>query len=176
MMDSLIAFEHDSTSLFNRLPLIAASIDLPFVCSLWEAERVSEQSYHGIYRIDIATDGGSKDLKSWLETFKKEWERSDKIEWTPKLQKKRMDFHTELPAWMPLYLGKSTNVAHRVKQHLNLGIGKTTFALKLKARPRMTERPFRLHAIRLRKESYDLIAPHLEKALRNRYNPIVGKQ
>ncbi|MDT8318128.1 MAG: hypothetical protein RQ824_09090 [bacterium] len=77
---------------------------------------------------------------------------------------------------MPLYLGKSKHVGARVLEHINLPLHKTTFALKLKARPTMSTRSFRLHSLQLPVKNYDLIVPALEAALRNRFHPLIGKQ
>jgi hypothetical protein len=40
----------------------------------------------------------------------------------------------------------------------------------------MSDRQFRLFTIPLNVQNYDLIAPSLERELRDRLNPIVGKQ
>lgn len=99
--------------------------------------------------------------------------------WLPgQLKSLRSDDHGNggLSEWMPVYLGKSKNVARRVLEHINLPLEKTTFALKLKARPAMALRAFRFHALELKVENYDIIAPALESALRNRLHPLIGKQ
>lgn len=164
-------------SLFSPLNEIAAEIDLPFICDLSDEQKIAEQTYRGIYRIDIQTTGVPRDLDSWIDALRAKWElESFKKSFTPNLKKKRICRHTKLAEWMPLYLGKSENVAKRVLEHLNLSMEKSTYALKLKARPNMAEHVFRLHALELKVKRYDLIAPALEAALRNRFSPLIGKQ
>jgi hypothetical protein len=53
---------------------------------------------------------------------------------------------------------------------------KTTFALKLKARPAMQSRVLRFHALEVRVKNYDAVVPVLEACLRNRFHPLIGKQ
>ena len=77
---------------------------------------------------------------------------------------------------MPLYLGKSKNIAGRVWEHINLKLAQPTTAMKLKERSNMANQRFRLSTIRVEVENYDLIMPKLESALRDKYNPVLGRQ
>lgn len=148
-----------------------------FVCELSDETKVATQSFPGIYRIDISTTESACNVSEWIERFRIEWEHDDfKKKFTPNLKKKRIAFHTVLPEWMPLYLGKSKNVSSRVLEHIHLPLEKTTFALKLKARPEMEKYRLRLHVLPVLVQNYDLIVPALESALRNRFNPLIGKQ
>lgn len=165
------------TALFHNFDEISKEIVVPIICQLSDERVIAQQQYPGIYRIDVNTSGSNKDFKSWVTDFQCDWEHSDfKKKFTPNTKKKRIKCHNTLDEWLPIYLGKSKNVAARVLEHINLGIEKTTFALKLKARSNMANRQFRLSALRLQVKNYDLIAPALENALRNRFNPIIGKQ
>lgn len=165
------------TKLFCEFDTIANSLDLPYICDLSDENTIGKQDYPGIYKIDINTGDTHKDFNSWIAEFQAEWEHPDFLKkFTPNTKKKRIKCHTNLAEWIPIYLGKSKKVSSRVLEHINLGLEKTTFALKLKARPTMIARTFRLSTIQLRVENYDLIAPVLEAALRNRFNPIIGKQ
>jgi hypothetical protein len=156
---------------------IAATVEMPFVCFLKDEEAVKRQAYPGVYRIDVQTSGTETELAAWIAKFRSEWEHADfKKSFTPNLKKKRIAGHTTLPEWMPLYLGKSKNVGKRVLEHIKLPLNKTTFALKLNARPGMAERTLRLHTLELRVQNYDAIVPALESALRNRFHPLIGKQ
>lgn len=176
-MHRLHALDQQLTSLFADFRDIADEIDLPLICSLSDEKAISTLTYAGIYRIDVSTEGAMTDVTSWIAGFRSEWEHEDfKKKFTPNLKLKRIARHEHLPEWMPLYLGKSKNVGNRVLKHINLGLEKTTFALKLKARPSMVKRNFRLHAIKVQVHNYDLVVPALESALRDRFNPLIGKQ
>lgn len=150
---------------------------MPLICPLSDEMTIARHTYPGIYRIDISTAGGPTEIAAWVDALRHEWEHDDfKKSFTPNLKKKRIAQHSTLLEWMPLYLGKSKKVGPRVLEHINLGLKKTTFALKLKARPGMAVRSFRLHTLELPVQNYDVIAPALEAALRNRYHPLIGKQ
>jgi hypothetical protein len=165
------------TALLAPIAEVAATVEMPIVCNLVEEHEIAKHTYPGLYRIDVSTAGANTELAAWVSAFRDEWEHADfKKSFTPNLKKKRIAEHAVLPEWMPVYLGKSKNIARRVLEHINLPLQKTTFALKLKARPTMASREFRLHALPLRVANYDVIAPALESALRNRFHPLIGKQ
>lgn len=176
-MHRILTLDQQLTSLFADIEDIANDLALPLICLLSDEETIRKQTYPGIYRIDVYTGGTATDVSAWIETFRSEWEQDDfKKKSTPNLKKKRILQHQQLPEWMPLYLGKSKNVGARVLDHINLELEKTTYALKLAARPGMVNRIFRLHTLELRVQNYDLIVPVLEAALRNRFNPLIGRQ
>lgn len=64
----------------------------------------------------------------------------------------------------------------RVKEHIFKELGKNTFALKLMERTNLKNETFRLSTIKLEVENYDWIVPVIENSLRNRINPIIGRQ
>lgn len=176
-MQRLLDLDKKLSPLVAEIVNVAADIDIPFVCSLDDPTTIATQSYPGIYRIDISTVGTSLSVSDWIDAFRVEWEHEDfKKKFTPNLKKKRIARHSVLPEWMPLYLGKSKKVSTRVREHIDLGVEKPTFALKLNARPSMSKHKLRLHALPLLVQNYDLVAPALESALRNRFNPLIGKQ
>ena len=176
-MDRILKLDSKLTPLFALLDRVAKDLVMPLVCPLSDQKTIAEQTYPGIYRIDVSTAGASGSVNEWIEAFRGEWEHEDfKGKFTPNLKKKRIVQHVSLHEWMPLYLGKSKNVGARVLEHINLPLEKTTFALKLKARPAMASRTFRLHTLQVPVKNYDLIVPALEAALRNRFHPLIGKQ
>jgi hypothetical protein len=176
-MHRLIEMDRQLSEALAPLRDVAATINMPFVCPLREEATIAQQKYPGLYRIDIQTAGAYTNVAEWIAAFQAEWEHEDfKKSFTPNLKKKRICGHHALPEWMPLYLGKSKNVGRRVLEHINLPLNKTTFALKLKARPCMTRRTFRLHALQVQVHNYDVIAPALESELRDRLHPLIGKQ
>lgn len=176
-MRRLLEVDRQLTPLLAEIVQVASEVDMPLVCTLEDEPTIAAQNYPGIYRIDISTAGAMSSISEWIETFRAEWEHEHfKKKFTPNLKKKRIARHLALPDWMPLYLGKSKNVSSRVLEHINLPLEKTTFALKLKSRPAMAKYRLRLHALPVPVENYDLVVPVLESALRNRFNPLIGKQ
>jgi hypothetical protein len=176
-MQRILEIDRQLSTLFANFSSIAADLEMPLICALSEEHVIAQQTYPGLYRIDVATAGGPSEVAAWVDALREEWEHEDfKKSFTPNLKKKRIAQHRTLPDWMPLYLGKSKKVGTRVLEHINLDMRKTTFALKLKARPGMAKRSFRLHTLELPVQNYDVIAPALETALRNRFHPLIGKQ
>ena len=121
---------------------IAASVEMPLACALTDEAEIERHNYAVIYRIDIQTPGAAADFHEWINELRSVWELEKRF--TPSLKKKRISGHTSLLDWMPFYLGKSKNVAKRVIEHIHLPLDKTTYALKLKARPGIGSRAFRL--------------------------------
>ena len=176
-MYRIMELDEQLSTLFRDFKVVAGELEMVNICDLSDEETIALQSYPGVYRIDVSTAGNSADVSAWIEEFRLEWEHSDFLKkFTPNFKKKRIAQHRHLNEWMPLYLGKSKNVGKRVLEHINLELDKTTFALKLRARPGMSRRIFRLHTLRLPVQNYNLIVPSLESALRDRFHPLVGKQ
>lgn len=131
--------------------------------------------YSGIYLFEIKNNNAHPDMNSWITDFTDRW--GDKAgHSTPGCMKKRMDAHTELQPWIPLYLGKSRNIARRVQEHVLKELEKKTFAMKLKARQNLHNLDFRVRAIKTEVQNYDMLVPYMERRLRDKINPIVGKQ
>lgn len=176
-MHRIVELDQQLSSLFKDFKATAKELELAEICDLSDEATIAQQDYPGIYRIDVSTAGCSLEVSAWIEALRIEWEHEDFLKkFTPNFKKKRIAQHRHLLAWMPLYLGKSKNVGKRVLEHINLDLDKTTFALKLKARPSMASRMFRLHTLKLPVQNYDLIVPTVEGALRNHFHPLVGKQ
>lgn len=133
----------------------------------------------GVYFFEIKTNQDDS-LSKWLESFSKKWQMLgvDKI-YSPNIINKRIKKYEEenfLPEWMPLYLGISKELFSRIKEHINLKFTQTTYALKLKERDNLKDETFRVRFIEVETEYYDLLLPRLESILRDKLNPIVGKQ
>lgn len=80
--------------------------------------------------------------------------------------------------FIPFYLGKEQNVQKRLNCHTNGLADSTTFSLKLNTRPEVVrgiEFRFGCAAIPVSDDAYFCVAL-LEKALRERMHPIVGRQ
>jgi len=137
---------------------------------------LNQFSYSGIYMIEISADI-QLPVKEWLRDFQVDWEYEQFLKKSvPSLKKVRIQAHTTQRDWIPLYLGKSRKISHRLKEHICLGLEKPTFALKLLERKNLHGRNFRISTIKLDVVNYDLIVPYFESALRNSLNPILGRQ
>lgn len=179
-MNSLQHLDSELSKLRSAFSQVAADVSFEHVCSLTNEPLIDQQTYEGVYLIEMRTSGPHRDLASWFAAFQAEWEHpSFKDKFTPNTKKKRIAAHTSLAEWMPLYVGKSKKVSARIWEHLNLELQAKTFALKLRQRPSLKLRDFRLSTINLTAlgiKNYDLVAPALEQAMRNKFNPLVGKQ
>lgn len=176
-MHRIMDLDRQLSNMFLDFKEIAKALKMNDIFDLADEKTIALQSYPGIYRIDVSTAASLVDLPTWIKEFRLEWEHSDFLKkFTPNFKLKRIAQHHHLREWMPLYLGKSKNVGKRVLEHINLELNKPTFALKLKARPTMEKRIFRLHTMKLPVQNYDLLVPTLESALRDEFHPLIGKQ
>jgi hypothetical protein len=165
------------TPILSSIVEVCARLSFSYICGLADEATITKQKYMGVYRIDILTPGRNEDFNAWAAQFRAEWDLPEyKQKFTCTTKDKRINRHGVLEEWMPLYIGKSKTVGTRVIEHLRLPLEARTFALKILSRPNMRDRQFRLSAIQLNVQNYDLIAPVLERELRDRLNPIVGKQ
>jgi len=137
----------------------------------------TDHDFQGIYFFELLINDITSDKTIWAEQFRQFWEHPDYHKrFVPGIKKIRVNAHSQLKQWMPIYIGKSKHIGKRINEHILLGILKTTFAMKLKARTNLHGQTFRVSAIRLQVTNYDAIMPQIETALRNKYNPIIGKQ
>lgn len=131
----------------------------------------------GLYLIEVKNNGNFSVFEEWVNDFKFRWENKDYLrKFTPNFKLKRIKSHTELGEWIPLYIGKSKNIKSRLHEHIYKDLSKTTFAMKLLARQNMKDETFRISVINLEFKNYDSIIPIIENQLRNRINPLIGKQ
>ena len=137
---------------------------------------LNEVIYPGIYLIEIKTNK-SGSFADWAKDFKKLWDNEKyKGKWTPTTKKKRIIEHKALNGWVPIYIGKSKSINKRIFEHIYLGLDKKTSALKLSSRQDLRNKEFRLRAIKVEVNNYDVISTEFEKTLRDKINPITGKQ
>ncbi|RYY47085.1 MAG: hypothetical protein EOO06_13210 [Chitinophagaceae bacterium] len=133
--------------------------------------------YPGVYLIEMKNDARFSSFNDWVADFTTKWEQEEfKRKFVPNLKKKRISHHAELNEWIPIYLGKSKCVGKRIEEHLYLDLNRNTFALKLWRRPDFLNDYFRISTIRVDVKSYDQILPIIENSLRNKINPIIGRQ
>ena len=159
----------------------ANSLELEFVCE-FNMENCNEIPWEninckGIYFIEIKNNYLFEDFKTWAENFRKEWEdEMYKKKFVPNLKKIRINKLSELNEWIPLYIGKSKKIKSRVYEHIHKELGKPTFALKLNSRQHIKKETFRLSILKVDTENYDWVMPVFEKTLRDKLNPIIGRQ
>lgn len=133
-------------------------------------------NFPGIYLIEIKTKN-NQTFDEWLTNFKSQWEDPKyKDKFVPNIKAKRTKQHSELTEWIPLYIGKSKNISKRIKEHLYLKLNRPTTALKLKERTNIYQQEFRVSTINIKVINYDLIMPQFENLMRDRINPILGRQ
>ena len=169
----------------NQLELLKDEVDsikLKDVCEfkIEDAGKIipwDDLVHKGIYLFEIKNDNRFDNFELWIEDFKEIWEVDEyRDKFTPNTKKIRIRAHKELNEWIPLYIGKSRNIGARIHGHIYKELHKTTFALKLQARTNLKDHTFRLKAIEVDVHNYDSIVPKIEWQLRNRLNPIIGKQ
>jgi len=134
-------------------------------------------NYSGIYLIEIKTPHESYDIVQWANEFRDLWEKPEyKDKFVPNIKKKRLDFHSELVEWFPIYIGKSSLIKRRIKEHLNLKLSKPTTALKLLERTNIYGTEFRISTMNITVKNYDLIVSEFENYFREKINPILGRK
>lgn len=134
-------------------------------------------AYSGLYQIEVKNSGNHATIHSWVTAFVAGWtDPRYKRMFVPNPKKGRIMKHLTLSDWIPLYIGKSKNISKRVWEHIHLGLQQPTFALKLKHREHLLNDTFRLSTVRIDVENYYWIMPVLERSLRDKVNPIVGRQ
>lgn len=176
-MDSITAFDRNLSSLFERFSAIAGEVTFNPICELDDYETIARQQYPGIYLIEIKVLERHPSFNAWAVWFQSEWVRPEYERMhVPNPKKKRLSVHSELAEWVPLYIGKSKNIAKRVWEHIHLKLEQPTTSMKIGRRANMANQRFRLSTVRVDVENYDLIMPKLEAALRDKHNPILGRQ
>jgi len=168
--------------LYIELISYASSIEFVPVCEFNlensnERMQLEKLDSSGLYLIEIKNDLKHSNFLDWVANFKETWENARyKGGSVSNLIKKRISRHSELNEWIPLYIGKSKKIGVRISEHLYKPLEKGTFAMKLKARGDLINEVFRLSVINFPLENYDWVAPVFEKTLRDRINPIIGRQ
>ncbi len=182
-MNEINRIDKDITISAKKLKEEVKNLDFEEICEFnLNKEHIPEipwgtLKYPGIYLIEIKNDGNSNSFKAWVDNFKSKWENEKYLRcFTPNLKKKRIAEHSVLADWIPIYIGKSKQIEGRVHEHIFKELHKTTFALKLNARDNMEKERFRLKTIKCDVENYNMIVPAIEAQLRDKINPLNGKQ
>lgn len=134
----------------------------------------------GLYLFEINLGEMYTDIYSMnkkLVQFANDWEL---IKDSTRIIKKRLDEQLKKEnssEWVYFYLGKNKDLKQRILQHINLRKESSTHALKLRQRANLKNVSFRVSILEIESEDYyDFIVPYIERTLRKKYNPIIGKQ
>lgn len=131
----------------------------------------------GIYLFEVKCS--SLDDLTALKNIWESYRKTGSIKNTPKLIKSRFDNWSKKisePMWIPMYIGKSEDLAKRIDEHINLNLDSSTYSMKLKHWPQLKGYTFKCSIIKLELKNYDWIATDIEQYMRTQYNPIIGKQ
>ncbi len=115
-----------------------------------------------------------------MQDFEEDWQTqpSQEFQHSPAIIKKRSKNYSDLKKWVPLYLGKGEHVNRRITNHVNMEGGRKTFALKLRAR----KGSLKAYCLQVRSFTFggfsgvQIFLQNIEKSLRERVNPVVGRQ
>lgn len=135
----------------------------------------------GVYFFELNLDNpilvGEKNGTK-IKNFAKGWakKKNDSF-FSSSVIKKRLKLRNEFnEQWLPIYIGKNKDVYKRIIEHIDLSPKKNTYAMKLRHRENLHGLEFRVSIIAFDVKNYDFIIPHIERSLRDKYNPIIGKQ
>lgn len=133
-------------------------------------------NFSGVYFFEIQNSQCSVDIEKFLSDFKTKWESLEyKGAFVPNTKQKRMIQHRSPVEWVPLYVGKSKNIANRLKGHFFMSLDRTTFGMKLSSRNNMAGYRIRVSTLKIEVKNYDLIVPKVESYFREKYHPIIGR-
>ncbi len=166
---STLSFENSKTEIF----ILSEDLNIDFISS--------DCCGPGVYFFELKSPDDyrfGKKASTILQNIKKYWKhRSVRAMWSPGIKDSRVSVHKEfIDGWIPFYIGKSRYLEKRVREHVFQDRGKTSFGMKLKARKNLYGLEFRISYIKIDVKNYDMIVPYVESAMRNKYNPITGKQ
>lgn len=182
MENAFEKLDQEICKFYEEISITAASLEFTTLCEFTPGDKLDEDvlsrlSCPGVYLIEVKTENGFTSFKDWVVDFRSAWEMPEYIyQFVPNLKKKRIESHTELEEWVPIYLGKSKWLRSRIVEHLEMNLMRHTFALKLNARQNMKGKKFRIGMISIPVKNYDWIVPIVENVQREKINPIIGKK
>ena len=178
--DIISQIDKELAQLFIRLSDAGKTLEFIPVCEFQvpvqpEGIPWSDLNLPGLYLIEVRNEVGHQNINDWLTGFRAKWEDSKYLKsFTSNLKKKRIDKHSQIGDWIPLYIGRARHIAKRVTIYLELH--KPTFALKLLARDNLGDQTYRLSCIEINVNNDNVILSRLESQLRERINPLIGRQ
>lgn len=130
---------------------------------------------NGIYLFEIKNTEPTLSVHEWTLKFNGLW-KNDAVTYYSAVRKMRVNSHNKFDEWVPIYLGRASHVGLRINEHIHSAADKRTFSMKLKARNNLYGEEFKVSLITLKIQNYNMIAPIIESTLRNKLNPICGRQ
>lgn len=181
-MKNLEQIDNQLKNLNRELVALAETLEFEKVCE-FNLENcgaiIPWKSLHqpGLYFLEIKNDLTETDFPEWISKFRNIWEDDRfKAKFVPNIREKRIKQHQILKEWVPIYIGKSKSISARVYEHIYKDLNKTTFALKLMARDNLKNELFRLSYLPIKTDNYDWVVSTVERVLRDKLNPIIGRQ
>jgi len=184
MLKEILTIDKQVTDYLKSLEAQAAELEFTILGDEFKlnVDNIPEIPWHtfhypGVYLLEIKNNTKFEDFTSWLNYFEPKWADPKYIaSYTSNLKQKRTSKHKELKDWIPLYIGKSKDIEGRVHEHIFKELHKTTYALKLNARENLFNETFRISTIKIDLLNYGALMPIIESTLRDKINPIIGKQ
>lgn len=135
----------------------------------------------GVYLFELNLDSDilpGKKRETKIRNFAEAWSKKKQDSFfSSSVIKKRLSMYQNFDKqWLPIYIGKNKDVYKRIREHINLSPAKNTYAMKLKHRSNLHDLQFRVSVLEIDVINYDFIVPHIERILRDKYNPLIGKQ
>ena len=137
-----------------------------------------EQLKHkGVYQIDVRNDEKHNNLAKWLIDFRSRWETIDyKDIKSSRIYKGCTKHYTEHKEWIPLNIGISRAINKRIGEHLVIPLNSGAYALTIQARTNLKNYTFRIKKLVIDVNNYETIRAKIEREIRTKINPIIGKQ
>ncbi|MUV04599.1 hypothetical protein GN157_12855 [Flavobacterium rakeshii] len=141
----------------------------------------SQVKKKGVYLFELNLDSdrlSGKKRETKIKNFAEDWSKKKHDSFfSSSVIKKRLSMYEKFDKqWLPLYIGKNKDIYKRILEHINLSTDKNTYAMKLKHRKNLHGLQFRVSVIEIDVINYDFIVPHIERILREKYHPLIGKQ
>lgn len=182
-MNPFQEIDNSLNQIFSSFSSLVAELNFEKICEVSlpcdpkVLDQYAQLDAKGVYFFEIKTEGSKfDDFDAWSADFIRKWTdaRFEK-RFVSNPKKKRLKAHSTLKPWVPLYIGKSKKIKQRLLEHIGLDLDSETFAMKLNLRDEFEGARLRISIAQLDVKNYDIIAPRLEKAMRERFNPIVGQ-
>lgn len=162
---------------FDSTTIAEFKLNDEFDSSVFKEKGVIEGLY--FFEVDLDSEGlNGKKRKTKLNNFIKDWGKktNDSFFSSSVIKSKIKHYEKFNQKWLPLYIGKHKNVYKRIIEHIELPPTSQTYAMKLRHRKNLDNLTFRISILKINVANYDFIVPYLERTLREKYKPIVGKQ
>lgn len=133
----------------------------------------------GVYFFQIKC---AKDISqdTWSKEFIDKWDKPNLVHhFIATTKKKRISKHEadKVTDLIPLYIGKCKNINKRVNEHLFLDESNSTYSMKLLLHKKeFAHSVIRITYCKIEVKNYEVVMSRVERQLREKLQPIVGKQ